>query len=227
MRFRQKAYGDACEVLLQQTAEHPDGELAGPARYLAAEGLLRQERYEQARNLFERVVEDRDEAYHAESLFGAGKCAAALNDWKASERHFSALVDQFPEFSRINEASYGRAVALHKQKKLDEALRLYEQVTRHTETEVAAKARFMMGEIAFGRKEYREAFAHYLEVAVGYPYREWQALAQYETARCFEAMGEKNRAVACLKQFLDRFPEHRLAKEADKLMQEIKADSSP
>ena len=78
----------------------------------------------------------------------------------------------------------------------------YEQITRETETEAAAKARFMVGEIAFGQKKYEEAIEHYLEVAVGYPYKEWQALARYETGRCFAELGDKDKAIAARKKVL-------------------------
>ena len=59
MRFRQGNYAEAAKVLLAQISEFAQGELAGPARYLAAESLLRQEDYKQALPLFEKVSADK------------------------------------------------------------------------------------------------------------------------------------------------------------------------
>jgi TolA-binding protein len=221
MRFRQGDFAEASKVLLAQTNEHANGELVGPARYLAAESLLRLEDYRQAKPLFEQVVNAKVEEYLAEALFGAGKCAAAIDDWPSSEKHFSALVSQHADFPQIAEARYGHAVALHKQNRLAEALPLYEQVTKETETEVAAKARFMIGEIAFAQKKYEDAVVNYLEVAVGYPYKEWQAMAQYETGRCFIELGDKAKAIAALQVVVEKHPDHPQAENAKKLIAEL------
>jgi TolA-binding protein len=220
-RFRQGDFAEASKVLLAQISEHADGELAGPGRYLAAESLLRLEDYQQAKPLFERVINEKVEQYMAEALFGAGKCAAATGDWAGSEKHFAALVRNHTDFAQIPEARYGYALALHKQNKLAEALPLYEQVTQETETEVAAKARFMIGEIAFAEKKFEDAIVNYLEVAVGYPYKEWQAMAQYETGRCFIELGDKAKAIAALKVVVDKHADHPQSENAKKLIEEL------
>jgi TolA-binding protein len=221
MRFREGNFAEAAKVLMAQVAEHANGELAGPARYLAAESLLRQDDYQQAQVLFEKVAAEKVEQYHDVALFGAGKSAAAVENWAASEKHFSDLLNQFAEFPQVHEARYGYAVALHKQNKLPEALAQYEQITRETETEAAAKARFMVGEIAFGQKKYEEAIEHYLEVAVGYPYKEWQALARYETGRCFAELGDKDKAIAQLKMVVEKHADHPQAANAQKLIADL------
>jgi TolA-binding protein len=221
MRFRQGNYAEAAKVLVAQINEHPQGELAGPARYLAAESLMRQEDYQQALPLFEKVSADKVEPYLAVSLFGAGKCAKALENWSAAETHFSALVSQFPDFPQIHEARYGYALALHKQDKVSEAAAIYDQITKATETETAARARFMIGEIAFAQKKHAEAIEHYLEVAFGYPYKELQGLAQYETGRCFVELGEKEKAIAAFQAVLDNYPEHPQVENAKRLIVEL------
>ncbi len=216
MRFRQEDYAEASKILVAQIGEHANGELVNPARYLAAESFLRQEGYQQAQPLFEAVAAVKDEKYHAESLFGAGKCAGAVENWAASEKHFSELIKLFGEFPQINQARYGHALAMHKQNKLNEALPLFEQITKDTETESAAKARFMIGEIAFQQGKYEEAIEHFLEVAVGYPYKEWQAMAQYEMGQCFEELKDTKKAIAAFQVVVEKHPEHAQAENAKK-----------
>jgi TolA-binding protein len=221
MRFRQENYAEAAKVLLAQITEHPQGELVGPARYLAAESLFRQDDFQQALPLFEKVAVDKVEQYHAEALFGAGKCAKAMENWAAAETHFSALASLFPEFVQIHEARYGHALALHKQGKVSEAVTIYDQITKTTETETAARARFMIGEIAFSQKKYAEAIEHYLEVAVGYPYKELQGLAQYETGRCLVELGEKEKAIAAFKVVVEKHADHPQVENAKRLIAEL------
>jgi cellulose synthase operon protein C len=94
----------------------------------------------------------------------------------------------------------------------------YQQVTSDTETETAAKARFMMGEIEFERKKYEDAIEHFLLVTVGYPYDAWQALGRFETARCFIELGDKDRAKKTLREMIEKHPNHVRIDDAKKML---------
>jgi len=222
MQFRQKKYAEAAATLLEQVAKHPSGELAGPARFLAAESLFRLKQFGQALPLFVQVADAKVPKYHAQSLYRAGTCAKNVKNWPESQKRYQELLTQFPDFEQLSEARYGLGLALQNQNKLDEAKTVYEQVTKETETETAAKARFMIGEIAFGRGNYEDAIEQYLLVAVGYAYPEWQALARVETGRCFIELGQKDKARAELQIVVDKFPDHPKAKDAAKLIAELK-----
>lgn len=220
--FRQEQYDKAAVTLKAQTSEHPNGELAGPARFLAAESLFRLDKFSEALPLFEKVAADKVDKYHAQSLYRAGTCAADASNWPQSQKYYEDLISQFSTFEQINEARYGLALALQNQQRLDDARKLYEQVTEQTETETAAKARFMVGEIAFAQDKHEEAIEQYLLVAVGYPYKQWQAIARFESGRCFMALGKKDQAIAALKIVVDKFPDHPKAADAAKLLGELK-----
>ena len=106
------------------------------------------------------------------------------------------MVDRFPKFPQHVEARYGLAFALQNQKKFDPARSHYQQVIKDTETETAARARFMLGECDFAEQKFDSAWEHYLEAALGYPYEEWKAQGHYQAARCFvqlEKTGESPR----------------------------------
>lgn len=224
VQFRQKQYDQAAATLQAQIGKHPGGNLVGPARFLAAESLFRQDKFDQALPLFVQVANDKVDKYHAQSLYRAGTCAANAKSWAESQKHYEALITQFPKFEQISEARYGLGFALQNQQKLDEAGKIYEQITSETETETAAKARFMIGEIAFAGKKYEDAIEQYLLVAVGYPYPEWQALARFEAGRCFISLGETDKAIASLQIVVDKFPNHPKAQDAAKLIAELKSE---
>lgn len=222
VQFRQKQYAQAAATLAAQLAERPSGELAAPARFLAAESLFRQEQFDKALPLFVQVAGDKADQYRAQSLLRAGTCAAGVKNWPESQKHFEALIAQFPKFEQIADARYGLALALQNQNKPAEARPLYEQAAKETETETAAKARFMLGEMAVADKKYLDAIEHFLIVTTGYPYKEWQGMARFEIARCHLALGNRDKAIDSLKIVVEQFPGHAKAAEAGKMLGELK-----
>ncbi|MDA1048998.1 MAG: tetratricopeptide repeat protein [Planctomycetota bacterium] len=222
MQFRQQQYPQAAATLLEQIAKHPTGELVGPARFLAAECLFRQDQFPQARPLFEQVAADKVEKYTEQALFRAGICAANQSDWPVSQTHYTSLITQFPKSEQLNEARYGVGWALQNQNKLAEARAAYILIGQVSGTEVEAKAQFMLGEIDFAEKKYPAAIEHFLTVAVGYPYKTWQAMAQFETGRCFVELAEKEKAINAFQVVIDKHADHAKAKDAATLIAELK-----
>jgi len=220
--FRLGRYQESAKVLLADLQEFPQGPLAPAARHLAAESLFEQGRFQEALPLFEKTAADKVEKYHARALYRAGTCAANLKNWPASQQHFAALLQAFPKFEQAADARYGLAVALQNQNQLDEAAALFEKVTTETETETAAKARFMAGEIDFARKKYADAIEDFLAVTVGYPYPQWQGLAQFEAGRCLMELGDKPKAIAAFETLLQKYPQHERAADASRLVRELK-----
>jgi len=222
MQFRQEQYAEAGQTLLAQISDHPQGELVGPGRFLAAEALFRQDKFQEALPLFTQVAADKVAKYEAQALYRAGMCATELKTWPESQKHFDALLKGFPDFEQVAEARYGLALSYQKQGKLAEARPLAEQVTTETETETAAKARYMVGEIDFAEGKFEDAIEQYLLVAVGYPYPEWQARAWFETGRCQEQLGNKDKAREAFQAVVDKYADHALAAEAAKQIQALK-----
>ncbi|MFT5524826.1 MAG: TolA-binding protein, partial [Pirellulaceae bacterium] len=220
--FRQDKFVDATTVLNKQIQSYGQGELVGPARFLAAESYYRQDDFAKALPLYEQVALLKVEKYHAQSLYRAGDCAAKQLNWASSEKHFDALLKGFADYEQRTDAKYGLALAKQKQNKQDEALQYFEQVTVESNAEIAAKARFMIGEIAFGKQDYAKAVEHFLVVAVGYPYKEWQAMAHYEAGRCLVELGEKEKAIAALDKVVKDYASHPKAQDAAKLATELR-----
>ena len=76
----------------------------------------------------------------------------------------------------------------------------------------------MMGECAFAQKKYDEAVEHFLEAALGYPYKEWQALGYFEAGRCFIQLKDTEKARETLQTVVTKFPKHPRAKDAMTLL---------
>jgi TolA-binding protein len=222
MQFRLKQFEQAAATLQAQLREQPGGSLAGPARFLAAECLFRQDKFAEALPLFVRVVDDKVEKYHALALYRAGTCAANEKKWPESQKFFDTLTREFPAFEQFHDARYGLALALQNQGRLGDARTIDEQVAKATDTETAAKARFMLGEIAFAERKYEDAIEQFVMVTSGYSYKHWQALAQFEIGRCFLSLGKRQQAIDAFQTVVNKYPDHAKAADAARMLAELK-----
>ena len=221
VQYEDAKYAAAVSVLQEQLKEFPKGELLPASTFLVGECLFRLDKWADALPFYTQVIalksKDQDKA-----LYRSGTCANNLKDWAAGQQYFTVLIQQFPKYELINEARYGMGLALQMQQKLDEAKAVYEQVTKATNSETAAKSRFMIGECAFTQKKFAEAIEHFLETAVGYPYEHWQAEGYFEAARCFIELKQVPQARETLTTLLDKYAKHARAKDAKTLLDGLK-----
>lgn len=229
LQFQQQKFAAAAETLKKQTDEFKTGKYVGPATFLAAQSHFQLQQFEIAMSLFLLISETSfpdtpDEQvliYRSQALYRAGDCAAKLTRWQESQTYFQRLMEQFPNFPQNADAQYGIAYAIQQQGQLDRAIEVYNQVTKSTETETAAKSRFMVGEIKFGQKQYEDAIEQFLTVTVGYPYESWQALARFEAARCFVELGDKANAIKLLRELLEKNANHPRIVDAKKMLDDL------
>ena len=107
LQFRQQRYEDAARTLTEQVSKFGTGKYAGPATFLAAQARYELKQFDQALPLFIKIADvpfpatqaEQIEAYRSQAAYRAGDCAAKLNQWPESQRHFQQLIDQFPKFA--------------------------------------------------------------------------------------------------------------------------------
>ncbi|MDG2130810.1 MAG: tetratricopeptide repeat protein [Fuerstiella sp.] len=204
----------AIKAFASQLTQHPNGELAADARFLTGECHFRREDWPAARAAYENVIASRDSSYVALAMFHAGECAASLEDWNSSRRLHQQVLAEFPDFEMRPEARYGVAWALQNEGQLNNAIAAYEQVTEESNTETAAKARFMIGECCFAQKKHKDATKHFLKTVFLYNHPEWSAMAYFEAGRCFEVLRDTDQAENCYQQVIAKYPQHAKVKDA-------------
>ena len=198
----------AQQTFTLQIQKHANGDLAGDARFLIGECLFKASEWKQAQTIFQRVAAANNSGYTALACFRAGECAASLEDWKTSRRWHEKVLSDFPDFEMQAEARYGLGWALQNEGEFRDAMQLYELVTEQTQTETAAKARFMMGECCFAMKKHKDATKHFLKAAFVYNHPEWSAMAWFEAARCFEVIRDVDQAISCYEKMIEKYPQH-------------------
>jgi TolA-binding protein len=117
---------------------------------------------------------------------------------------------------------YEKGWALQNLGRDDDALATYEQVIAKTDRESAARAQFMIGEIQFASKKYREAIVSFFKVIAAYGYPKWQADASYEAGRCFEELGYKQKAIEQYEELIKSFPKSDRVEAAQTRLAELR-----
>ena len=203
--FHGKQYSEALESFQAELAAFGAGSLAADAQFMIGECLFRQEKFTEALPAYQKA-----KALPASSkdievliLLHGGQAASQAKKYDDAMKWLEELVTKHPTSQYISEAQYEQGNALQQQKKPDEALKLFEQAATNHRGEVGARARFMMGEIHFGKKDFVSATKEFQRVMFGYggeaateEVKKWQAKSGYESGRCFEVQikDEKNPA---------------------------------
>ncbi len=247
-------YGRAIEVFSAQAKEFPEGKFLPDALLMVGEGYFRQAKYEPAVEAYQvarqRIV-DRNETQQQfasvadrqirELVFlHGGQSLAQLKQYEAAKDWFNELEKRFPESQYLPQARYETAFALQQSGQEDEALKLYEVVAAEQRNELGARARFMMGEIYFGRRDLANAIPEFQRVMYGYgaerapeAVRNWQAKSGYEAGRCAELMMEqasspdrRQKSAEIAAQFfqyvVDKHPKHELAPKGQERLEVLK-----
>ena len=214
--LKAEQFAQAGNGFAEQLAAFPNGELAGDATFLQGECWFKQQKWEAALPWYEKVIALKNPQYYALSLFLTGECAGKLENWKKSQQIHEQVLAEFPDFELRAEARYGVGLAMQQQVRLAEAIAQYEKVTEETQTETAAKARFMIGECFFAKKEHKEATRHFLKAAYSYGHKEWSPMAFFEAGRCFEVLRDTAQAKNCYQQIVEKYGAHSKARDAQR-----------
>ena len=212
--LKAEQFPQAGDGFAQQLEAFPNGELSSDATFLQGECWFKQKKWEAALPWYEKVIATQNPQYYALSLFRTGECQGKLEAWKKSQQIHEKVLADFPDFELRAEARYGVGWALQQQGQLAEAIKQYELVTEETQTETAAKARFMIGECCFAKKEHKEATRHFLKAAYSYGHKEWSPMAFFEAGRCFEVLRDSAQAKNCYQQLVEKYGEHSKVRDA-------------
>ena len=141
-------------------------------------------------------------------LLHSAQAASQLKKWPEALAFIDTFLKESSKSSYLPEALYEQGWALKNSGKLKEATAAFEQVVEKSDREVAARAQFMIGEIQFEQKEYKEAVSSYFKAIYGFGdrYPRWQAEALFEAARCFELLSKPDQALKHYEELVQKHP---------------------
>ncbi|MFO1066193.1 MAG: tetratricopeptide repeat protein [Pirellulales bacterium] len=246
--FQQNDLGGAFREFQSQAKQFSGGKLIVDAHFMSAECLFKQDKfvealriYEQARGLLETAKTDRDVSEQVRTLIylHGAQCLREQKKWAEDEQWLREIIKRYPSSPYLSTVILELATAEEKQGQADEAIRLYGEVATKYRDDVAARARFMMGEIYFGRREFEKAVPEFQRVMYGYgadkaaeAVKNWQARAGFEAGRCSEVLiqdlkgDQRTKAIGLALEFyqyvIDKHPTHEVVKQAQVRMDELK-----
>ncbi|HND51772.1 MAG TPA: tetratricopeptide repeat protein [Pirellulaceae bacterium] len=210
--FQLKQYQPALDQFTAQLAAHPQGPLATDTRFMQGECLFRLEKHAEALPALKAAgaLEGLKPTIRTLALLHAGQSAGQLKQWADSDKILASLVEQFADSPYVAEAQYERGWAQQNLKQPDAAMKLYEDAATRSRDHVGARARFMMGELYFEKKEYDEAVKQFRRVMLAFDgdkatteVKKWQAKSGYEAARCWDVQIQGQKDAAKRKQAID------------------------
>ena len=197
--FQQADYPQAREQFAQQRERYPDGELAADALFMIAECHFRSEEYAEALPAYQAAQQEALSSLDLAvlALLHGGQSAAQVEQWEQAIAMFQQLLEEHPETAYRAEAYFELGSAQQKSGEEEAALENYGQAAELSRSTVGARARFMIGQLYFGRKEHDRAIREFQRVMYGYggesasaAVKSWQARAAFEAARCAETQIE-------------------------------------
>jgi tetratricopeptide (TPR) repeat protein len=171
-------------------------------------------------------------------LLHGAQAASQLKKWEQSIDMLNTLIEKFEKSPYLSEAFYERGWAQQKKGNLDEAWADFEKAAEDTHA-LGARARFMMGELRFGQKQYDDAIREFKRTMYLYggddapeDVKVWQAKAAFDAGRCTEVQIEaassaqvRAAAIAEAKKFysfiIQKHPQNGLATEAKKRLEAL------
>ncbi len=210
---------------------------------MRGECLFKLKRFEDALLAYENAKTNlpQSETMQVLTYLHAGQAAAQLKRWKESLQWTSKLTQEFADSPFFPQATYEQAWAHRNLDELDVALQLFTQVTKATQSPLGARARFMMGEIQFEKKDFDAAILEFRRVMYGYGAekaplgtKRWQAKSAFEAGRCASVLAGKqsdpqeraehlNKAREFFRHVLEKHPQSDEADAARRQLQRLSA----
>jgi TolA-binding protein len=229
--FNQNDFANAGKRFSEQVTKFPQGKKVADGTFMAGESLFKQNQYEAALPQLEQAsaLELSSPLYKELALVHAAQSASQLKKWDLTLKLAERFAKEFPASVYTAEALYEQGWAQQNLKKTDAALKLYEQAvlaaTKSGKGELAARAKFMAGEILFEQGQHKEAIKQFYQVAYGNDpktFANWQANSLYEAARCFEVLMNVEQAKKLYAELVGTYPESDKVKLAQERLMALK-----
>jgi len=217
-------YEDAAGAFDRLIEECPKSDLLPDALFQSGLSYAKAGDRETAVKRLERLTSDRAVAsfqYLPDALLALSDHRLSLGEPEAALKSLGVFIEKNPEHAGLARAHLLQGKALYTLKRYDDAVASLEECTRLTRSDVAAEARFYIGQAYQVRSDFKGAMTAYLRVQALYAgAREWVAAATFECAKCQEALGHPEDAVASLKDVAANYKDTQWAKLAEERLKQ-------
>ena len=200
--YQQGKYSDAVSAFDKQLAVSNQSNLAADAEFMRGESFFKAKQYQDAYGAYERAKAkpSKNPTMQVLTLLHGGQAAGQLKEWETSNQWLAELRTKFPKSPYVAQATYEQGWAQKNLNQLDQALQSFGQVAASSRNELGARARFMIGEVLFLKKDYSAAILEFRRVMFGYgadaapeEVKQWQAKSGFEAGRCATVLASQER----------------------------------
>ena len=241
--FKSGKFEQSGNAFRDQAKKHANGKLAIDALMMIGECHFKENDFDAALSAYQvarqrirssndtaKTIRDQAERQVRELiLLHGGQSAAQQKKWKAAIEWYDELSTRFPATVYLPQAFYEKGFAYQQLGDPNRAVKFFAQVANNYRNEVAARSRFMMGEIYFGNRQFADAIPEFQRVMFGYgaekapdAIKNWQAKSGFEAGRCSELLMQQAATAAAkakskkyaqdfFNYVIDRHPGHELA----------------
>jgi TolA-binding protein len=210
----------------ETVASNPKSPVYPQGLYRAAECLFQMGKTDEA---IQRLVPFRDQGplqnvpgVSDRALLRLGQALTKKQQWDPSRQAFEILTQRFPQSSWVPEAFYGIGWAQQNANQFDPAVNAYNEVTKRTGSELAAKSQVNIGLCRLSQKRYGDAATALLVVPYTYDYPNLSAVALLEAARALVEDKKPEQAIKLLERLLRDHPDSEAAGPARTRLAELK-----
>ena len=197
--------------------------------------------YKQAREALEQVSDRKSIPNQVQVLtyLHGAQCLREAKNWGEMEKWLQVILEKYSDSGYMAQTTYELAFCYQNQNKTNEAIKAYSDVADKYRTEIAARSRFMLGELYFAQRDFAKAIPEFQRVMYGYggesatpEIKNWQARSAFEAGRCSEVLiadlsgDKKARAVRIASDFyqyvVDKHSGHELNEKAKSRLAALK-----
>lgn len=184
-----------------------------PSLLLLAESAFQLEDLPLSRETFTKILNDSKLSRSAEvrylAILRLGEIAAIEKEWSVAEQFASDLLQATDSFNYAAATNYllGR-IAVSKGE-INEAREHLAKAVESSgkETEIAARAQWLIGETYFLQENYTMALQNYAAVLQYDDQPQWCAVSQLQAGKCLEATGDTKGAIAAYQSMIADYPD--------------------
>jgi len=191
-------YSKAADEFDKLIKEFPGSELMPDALFQAGQSYAKAGKPDAAVERFQQLTGNGKFAsfeFLPDAYLGTANCLIILEKFKDAITPLETLIDKSKDDRVLAQAHFLTGKARFNLKKYDDAIESFQEVTKRTKTETGAEAQFYTGQALQAKNDFKGAIVAYLRVVALYrEQREWVAAAMFESAKCSEALGDKDQA---------------------------------
>jgi TolA-binding protein len=206
-----KQFDKAVAEFNAHVTEYPKGPLAGDGMFMKAEGLFKLENYKEAWPFYLFCTQNKspNETITVLVWLHGGQTATKLKQWNDAIGMLAQIPAKHATTPFLAEALYELGYAYQNAEKTDDALKNYEAAALKSRDHIGARARFMMGELYFGKKQHADAIREFQRSMYGFggetateETKKWQAKSGFEAGRCAQVLIEPEKDAAKRTQWI-------------------------